>query len=88
MLDNVVGVTLRCHAGEIEIAGHTDSDGAADKNLALSKRRAEAVVNYLVEAGVDTSRVSAEGYGETRPIASNDTAEGKAQNRRIEINVK
>ncbi len=88
LLDHVVGVALRCRDADIEVAGHTDSDGAPERNLALSKRRAQSVIDYLVEAGVDASRITAAGYGETRPIASNDTAEGKAQNRRIEMSVK
>ncbi|HHS83293.1 MAG TPA: OmpA family protein, partial [Devosia sp.] len=65
------------------VSGHTDSDGPADANMALSVARAEAVVNTLIDAGVDFRRLYAIGYGETMPIASNDTREGKAQNRRI-----
>ena len=63
--------------------GHTDTDGDADGNLALSVARAEAVVAELIKRGVDESRLYAEGYGETDPIASNDTKDGKAKNRRI-----
>ena len=58
------------------------------KNLELSKRRAQAVVDYLREAGVDTSRISSVGYGQTKPVVSNDADEGRAQNRRIEFVVK
>jgi OOP family OmpA-OmpF porin len=88
LLDQIAGVSLRCGGSEIEVAGHTDSEGAPERNLNLSKRRAQAVVDYLVEAGVDSGHITAVGYGETKPIASNDTAEGKAQNRRIEMSVK
>ena len=69
----------------IEIAGHTDSFGAATGNLKLSQSRAKVVREYLVEAGIDESRVTAVGYGETEPRASNDTAPGRAKNRRIEF---
>ena len=88
LLDHIAGVALRCKSAEIEVAGHTDSDGAPERNMALSKRRAQAVVDYLTEAGVDAARINAVGYGEEKPIASNETAEGKAQNRRIEMTVK
>ncbi len=88
LLDRVAGVALRCGNIDIEVAGHTDSDGAAASNKALSQRRAQAVVDYLVNAGLEAGHLSAVGYGEERPIASNDTAEGKAQNRRIEVTVK
>jgi OmpA-OmpF porin, OOP family len=88
LLDFAVYNALRCQAGNIEIAGHTDSDGNKDANLDLSKRRAQAVVDYLIKAGIDPQRLSAVGYGDTRPIASNDSEEGKAENRRIEFSVK
>jgi OmpA-OmpF porin, OOP family len=88
VLDGLVGLVQRCADADIEVAGHTDSVGSAASNLDLSKRRAEAVVAYLKDAGVDTSRITAAGYGETKPIASNDTDEGRAQNRRIEFVVK
>lgn len=68
----------------VVIEGHTDNIGASDHNLALSKRRAESVVNYLVENNhIDRSRLTAVGFGDTRPIADNSTEEGKRQNRRI-----
>ena len=67
------------------VAGHTDSVGDAAYNQALSERRADSVANYLVQSGVSASQLSVVGYGETQPIASNDTAAGRAQNRRVEI---
>ncbi len=67
------------------IIGHTDSTGSADYNLGLSKRRAEAVKDYLVSTGVEADKLRVVGRGEEDPIASNDTAEGRAQNRRVEI---
>lgn len=70
-----------------EISGHTDSVGSKELNQKLSQRRADSVKKYLVDKyGVDAARISAKGYGMTRPIASNKTKEGKAQNRRIEAN--
>lgn len=69
----------------VDIAGHADSTGPDDKNLDLSQRRAGSVSGYLAGQGINAQRLIATGYGETRPIASNDTAEGRAQNRRVEI---
>ena len=69
-----------------QIIGHTDSDGDEAKNLDLSKRRAISVKNYLSkEFGIDTSRMITDGKGEAQPVAANTTAEGKAQNRRVEF---
>jgi outer membrane protein OmpA-like peptidoglycan-associated protein len=69
----------------ILIEGHTDSDGPNEYNLELSRLRAEAVRSILVAGGVPATRIETQGYGETRPIASNGTSSGKAQNRRVEI---
>lgn len=69
----------------ILIEGHTDADGSNEYNLELSRLRAEAVRSVLVSGGVPPDHVETQGYGETRPIASNSTATGKAQNRRVEI---
>jgi OOP family OmpA-OmpF porin len=67
------------------IEGHTDNVGTPEHNLDLSQRRAESVVNYLVEKfGIERSRLTAKGYGEARPVADNSTNEGKQKNRRIE----
>jgi OOP family OmpA-OmpF porin len=88
LLDHLIEVVRRCREASIEVAGHTDSQGTSEVNLDLSKRRAEAVTSYIGEAGVDTSRITSVGYGESKPVASNDTPEGRAQNRRIEFVVK
>jgi OOP family OmpA-OmpF porin len=73
---------------QVVIEGHTDSYGSDETNLALSRRRAEAVSRYLTERlGVPGFRISAAGYGETRPIASNDTEQGRTRNRRIDIRI-
>jgi OmpA-OmpF porin, OOP family len=69
----------------LEIDGHTDSDGDAAQNLSLSQARAEAVKTLLVQQGIDASRLSTKGYGATKPIDSNSTPEGKANNRRVEL---
>ncbi|MDQ3288196.1 MAG: OmpA family protein [Pseudomonadota bacterium] len=71
--------------GTIVVEGHTDSQGSAEANLALSQRRADAVRTALAAAGIDASGVRAVGFGHTRPVADNETAEGRARNRRVEI---
>jgi outer membrane protein OmpA-like peptidoglycan-associated protein len=71
----------------IVVEGHTDSVGADQYNQGLSVRRATAVRDYLVKSGIDAGRLTIEGYGEKNPVASNDTAEGRAQNRRVELRV-
>lgn len=70
---------------EILIEGHTDADGADTYNEALSDRRSEAVRRVLVAQGVRASRISTVGYGEAQPLADNGTAQGKAENRRVEV---
>ncbi len=72
-----------CPSAKIFVAGHTDADGPDEDNMTLSVRRAEAVVSTLIAAGVSDTRLYAIGYGETLPIASNETTAGKALNRRI-----
>lgn len=69
----------------VEVAGHADSTGQAASNMTLSQRRATSVSGYLAAQGIDTQRIITVGYGQERPIASNDTVEGRAQNRRVEI---
>ena len=68
-----------------KVESHTDSVGDDDYNQKLSENRAKAIYDYLVSKGIDASRLSYEGYGETRPVASNETVDGRAQNRRIEM---
>ncbi len=82
------GKMLRCPSANIEIAGHTDADGEDGFNQALSEKRAQAVMDFLVKAGLPAERFTAMGYGSTQPVASNDTDEGKAQNRRIDFVVR
>ena len=71
----------------IEIGGHADSRGPADYNMGLSERRAKSAYDYLVAEGVDPNRLTVRGYGETKPIATNETPEGLAKNRRVELKV-
>ena len=80
--------TLRGQPGmQILIAGHTDSMGSDAYNLALSRGRAASVERYLIEQGIAPQRLRSQGFGESRPIASNDTEEGRRQNRRVEFQV-
>jgi OmpA-OmpF porin, OOP family len=88
LLDRLIETALRCPAANIEVIGHTDADGEEASNQALSEKRAQAVADYLVKAGLPADRFTATGYGSTQPVASNDTDEGKAQNRRIEFVVR
>jgi outer membrane protein OmpA-like peptidoglycan-associated protein len=69
----------------VTVEGHTDSRGTDDANISLSQRRAEAVRSYLVSRGYEADRIQARGMGKAQPIASNDSAEGRANNRRVEI---
>ncbi|HYP67207.1 MAG TPA: OmpA family protein [Thiobacillaceae bacterium] len=70
---------------KVEVAGYTDSVNTDEYNLELSNRRANAVRDYLISKGIDASRLTAKGYGESNPIADNGTAEGRAKNRRVEL---
>ena len=72
---------------EIEISGHTDSKGSDDYNLNLSQGRSQSVVDYIVSQGIDAFRLAAHGYGETKPIDTNNTEDGRANNRRVEFTV-
>jgi outer membrane protein OmpA-like peptidoglycan-associated protein len=84
-LDKVALFMIDQNISLIEISGHTDSEGTDAYNQKLSEGRAESVVEYLISKGVSPERIRAEGYGETRPIESNFTEGGKAQNRRVEF---
>jgi OOP family OmpA-OmpF porin len=88
LLDRLIEIAMRCPTANIDIAGHTDADGEDAFNQALSEKRAQAVTDYLVKAGLPAGRFTALGYGSSQPVASNDTDEGKAQNRRIEFLVR
>ena len=87
-LDRVAESLQDWHEVDVEVEGHTDSVADPAYNMDLSQRRAESVRDYLVSRGVSSSRLSARGYGETQPVASNETAEGRAKNRRVELRKK
>ena len=84
-LDDVAAVLNRYDQSVVDIIGHADSDGAEDYNLNLSRQRASSVAQYLVSRNVLADRLYVDGRGESEPVATNATAEGKAQNRRVEI---
>lgn len=87
VLDEIVTALNTYPDTSLEIGGHTDSQSSASYNLALSQQRAEAVVNYMVFRGINRNRLVPVGFGESNPVASNDTADGRAQNRRVEFHV-
>ncbi len=83
-----IAQTLRSYPETyVDIYGHTDSDGSDAYNLGLSERRADSVASYLASRGVNRARIETAGFGESQPIASNATAAGKQQNRRVEIRI-
>ena len=86
-LNSVAIVLRKFEKTLIDVNGHTDSTGSVAHNEALSERRAMSVASYLNSQGVDPRRVSALGFGPSQPIASNATADGRAQNRRVEIQI-
>ena len=75
----------RTRSLRIELSGHTDAVGSHDSNVDLSQRRAKAVKLYLVDSGIDSSRIEPQGFGPDKPIADNETTAGRAENRRIEF---
>jgi OmpA-OmpF porin, OOP family len=85
VLLQIAAVIKRCGSRRIEIAGHTDSTGSPAFNEALSKNRAKAVADALVKTGIPMTRLQVAGYGPAKPVATNDTEDGKLQNRRIEF---
>ena len=84
-LDKLVTVLNKYPDTNIEVQGHTDNTGTEAYNMPLSKRRASAAANYIQERGIASNRTSIKGYGETAPNYTNDTAEGRSQNRRVEF---
>jgi len=86
-LNNLSAILTDQAAVKLSINGHTDNVGNPDNNRALSQRRAQAVMDYLVGKGIDGGRLQAQGFGADQPVASNDTSEGKAQNRRTEVEI-
>jgi len=87
ILDEAIEILKRNPDRQIVIEGHTDWTGPEEYNQSLSENRAEAVKSYLVESGVEESRLSTVGYGESQPVAPNDTRDGRSRNRRVEMKV-
>jgi outer membrane protein OmpA-like peptidoglycan-associated protein len=86
-LNKVVDFLKKNSKIEIEISGHTDSKGSDDYNLTLSQGRSQSVVDYIISQGIEGPRLTAHGYGEGKPIDSNDNEAGRANNRRVEFTV-
>ncbi len=86
-LDLIADIMKEFKDSNFSIDGHTDSQGSNKLNQTLSENRAKAVLDYLIGKGIPTNRLSSKGFGEDNPIASNKTSKGRAQNRRVEINL-
>jgi outer membrane protein OmpA-like peptidoglycan-associated protein len=84
-LDRVVKLLKENPAIEIEMSAHTDSRGSDEYNVTLSHNRAKSVMDYILSKGIDPARITSKGYGETKPVATNDTDEGRQLNRRVEF---
>lgn len=84
-LDNLLGLVAKLHKYKLVISGHADDVGEKERNLVLSKERATAVMNYLIKKGIPKTRLSAVGYGDTKPISTYDNDKGRSKNRRVEI---
>ena len=86
-LDSLYRLLIQYPTMEIKISGHTDSQGSHKYNLVLSESRALAVYSYLIERGISSERLEFKGYGKMRPIATNETPEGRQRNRRVEFEI-
>lgn len=86
-LDRLAGLMVKNSKMQIEISGHTDNVGSAEANLKLSEERAKSVVDYLLTLGISAGRIVYKGYGESKPVTTNDTEEGKQLNRRVEFTI-
>ncbi|MEQ1552654.1 MAG: OmpA family protein [Ferruginibacter sp.] len=87
VLDELVALLVRKEDERIEIGGHTDNVGKAPKNMLLSLDRAKSVMQYVISKGIEQGRLTAKGYGMTKPVVSNKTAAGRAINRRTEVKI-
>ena len=86
-LDQIASALAEYNQTYVDVYGHTDSTGSDSYNLGLSERRATSVADYLASRGVQSARIGTRGFGETQPIASNETPAGQAENRRVEIKI-
>ena len=87
LLNKMSNIMKEYNQTNVIVAGHTDSVGSEANNLTLSQNRANAVTNYMVGTGLSSGRFTTVWYGETQPSASNDTAQGRAQNRRVQLTI-
>lgn len=87
VLNSVAIVLAKYDRSDVDVDGHTDSQGSDGYNLDLSRRRAESVADYLASQRIDGRRLNVQGFGESRPIAPNDSDYGRAQNRRVEVSI-
>jgi outer membrane protein OmpA-like peptidoglycan-associated protein len=87
VLQNIIGILQEYPNAKFNVEGYTDSVGSEASNQKLSQERASSVMNYLITNGVASDRLNAKGFGESNPIDSNKTAAGRANNRRVEINL-
>ncbi len=87
ILDEAIRVLQEERDVEVSVEGHTDAIGSIPYNQRLSERRANSVADYLSRGGIRRSRLHTVGYGKTRPVATNETADGRAQNRRVELHI-
>src|SRR5690349_9195211 len=84
-LARISGILLAYPTLKLEVEGHTDSVGSDELNMKLSEHRASSVRDFLVQSGIVTSSIAARGFGESQPVATNDTSAGRQQNRRVEL---
>ena len=87
-MDNLAKFLIKDRTSNLIITGHTDNIGEESSNLQLSKHRAKAVVDYLIDKGIETERLTYSGLGSSQPIADNDTEKGRKQNRRVDFTIK
>ena len=85
IIEQIIEMMNQAAEINISVEGHTDSDGNNESNLKLSEARANAVVEAIVKEGINKSRLTSAGFGEEKPIADNNTEEGKSKNRRVEL---
>ena len=84
-INKIYKLMVKNHDLKFSVEGHTDGDGTTDSNLSLSEKRAQSVMHKLINLGIDTSRLTSKGFGESKPLDNNNTPEGKANNRRVEF---
>lgn len=86
-IDKLINLLVSYPNASLIVDGHTDATGTEEYNQWLSEKRAESVKNYMADHGVNANRITINGYGQSKPVASNSTAEGRQQNRRVEVTI-